>query len=87
MQRVDVLQDVALAVGDEDDVEFVEGLVDEADVVLLDGGVLGGGVGELGERGQEGFDAGSLHLAELAGEDGFAGAGGDGCGEDDLGFL
>lgn len=40
MERVDVLQDVGLAVGDENHVQLVQGLVDEANVVLLDGGML-----------------------------------------------
>lgn len=40
MEGVDVLQDVRLAVGDEDHVQFVQGLVDEADIVLLDRSML-----------------------------------------------
>lgn len=43
------MEDVGLAVGDEDDVQLVEGLVDEADIVLFDGGVLGTAVGKLGK--------------------------------------
>lgn len=69
VQRVDVLQDVRLAVGDEDHVEFIEGLIDEADIVLLDGCVLGAAVCEFGERGEESFDSGSLHVPELARDD------------------
>lgn len=84
VERVDVLEDVGLAVGDEDHVELVEGLVDETDIVLLDGGVLRAAVGQLGERGEEGFDARPGHLAELSREDSFAPAGADRCGEDNL---
>lgn len=63
-----------MAVCDQNHVELVKGLVDVADVVLLDGGMLGPGVGKLGEGGQKGFDARALHLAELAREDGLAAA-------------
>lgn len=49
MQRVDVLQDVRLPVGDEDHVKFVEWLIDIAHVVLLHGGVLRARVGKLWE--------------------------------------
>jgi hypothetical protein len=49
VERIDVLQDIGLAIGDEDHIELVERLIDEADIVLLDGGVLGTRVGELGE--------------------------------------
>ena len=45
MERVDVLEDVGLAVGNEDHVQLVERLVDEANVVLLDSGVLRSAVG------------------------------------------
>lgn len=78
VKGIDVLQDVALSVGDEDHVEFVEGLINEANIVLLDGGVLGARVGELGERGQESFDSGPGHFSELSGEDSFPPAGADG---------
>lgn len=50
MERVDVLQDVGLAVGDEDHVQLVEGLVDEANIVLLDGGMLCARIGQFRER-------------------------------------
>lgn len=50
MKAVDILQDVRLAVCDQDDVELVEGLVDEADIVLLNGRVLGTGICEFRER-------------------------------------
>lgn len=84
MKGVDVLEDVGLTVGDEHHVKLVEGLVDEADIVLLDGGVLGAAVGELGERGEEGFYARSWHLSELSREDSFPSAGANRSREDDL---
>ena len=52
VERVDILEDVGLAIGDKDHVELVEGLVDITDIVLLDRGMLSTGVGELGEGGQ-----------------------------------
>lgn len=67
VERVDVLEDVGLLVGDEDHVQLVQGLVDESDIVLLDNGVLGARVGGLGERGEESFDAGALDVVEGAG--------------------
>lgn len=76
-----------MAIGDEHHVQLVQWLVDEAHIVLLDGGMLGGGVCEFGERGQQCFHARSLHLAELAGEDGLPRAGRDGGGENDLGMM
>lgn len=57
MEAVNVLQNVRLPVGDENDVQFVQGLVDEADVVLFDGSVLCARVCELGKRGQESFNS------------------------------
>jgi hypothetical protein len=57
VEAVDILQDVRLPVGDENDVKFVQGLVDEAHIVLLDGGVLRARVCELGERGQKSFNS------------------------------
>lgn len=84
MQGVNVLQDVGLPVRDEDHVKLVKGLVDKSDVVLLDGGVLGTAVGELGERRQQGFDSRSGHLAELPREDSFTAARADGGGENNL---
>lgn len=87
MERIDVLEDVGLAVGDEDHVELVQGLVDKTDVVLLNCGMLRTAVGQLGERGEESFDARPGHLAELSREDSFAPAGADRCGEDNLGHF
>lgn len=84
VQRVDVLQNVGLEVRDKNHVQLIEGLVDEADVVLLDGGVLRAAVGKLGEGGEEGFDAGPGHLPKEAREHGFAASGADGRGEDNL---
>lgn len=57
MEAVDILQDVRLPVGDENDVKLVQGLVDEAHIILLDGGVLRARVGELRERGQESLNS------------------------------
>lgn len=84
VQRVNVLEDVGLLVGDEHHVQLVQGLVDEADIVLLDRRVLGARVGGLGKRGKEGFDAGALDVVESPGNDGLAAAGADGRSEDDL---
>lgn len=47
VQTVNVLQDVGLAIGDEDDVQLVQGLVNEADIVLLNGSMLGSRVCEF----------------------------------------
>lgn len=49
MERINILQDVGLAVGDEDHVELVEGLIDKSDVILLDGRVLRATLGEFRE--------------------------------------
>lgn len=57
VQRVDVLQNIRLAVGDENHVKFVEGLINKSDIVLFDDRVLCTAVGEFGERGKEGFYA------------------------------
>ncbi len=51
MERIDVLEDVRLLVGDQDHVELVQGLVYESNIVLLDRGVLRSRVGRLGEGG------------------------------------
>lgn len=84
VKRVNVLEDVGLAVGDEDHVKLIQGLVDKADIVLLDGRMLSAALGELRERGKEGFDTGSGHLSKLPGEDSFPSSGTDrGC-EDHL---
>lgn len=49
MQAVDILEDVGLAVGDQDNVQLVQRLVHKAHVVLLHGSVLGSGVRKFGE--------------------------------------
>lgn len=77
VQRVDVLQDVGLAVGDKNHVKLVKGLVNEADIVLLDGRVLGAAVGQFRERGQQRLYPRSWHLAELSREDSFPAASAD----------
>jgi hypothetical protein len=78
VERVDVLEDVGLLVGDEHHVELVERLVDESDVVLLDRGVLSARVGRLGKSSEEGLDARPLHIVERSGKDGLAAARADG---------
>ena len=70
MQRIDVLEDVRRFVGDEEDVEIFERLVDITDLGGFDGGVLAVGGDEFRERGEEGFDSGSRHRVELTREDG-----------------
>ena len=70
MQRINVLEDVGALGGDEDHVHFLEGLVDVAHTLCLDRRVLCALGGELGERGEERFDARLGHLAELTREDG-----------------
>lgn len=84
MQGVDVLEDVRLAVRDEDHVELIEGLIYETNIVLLDRRMLCPAVCELREGGEEGFDARPGHLAELSRKDSFAPAGTDRCCEDNL---
>lgn len=49
VERVDVLENVGLAVGDEDNVELVKWLIDESNIVFLDNRVLRTAVGELGK--------------------------------------
>jgi hypothetical protein len=53
VEGVDVLKNVGLAVRDEDHVQLVQWLVDKADIVLLDRGVLGTAVCQFGERKEE----------------------------------
>ena len=71
------MEDVGLAVRDEDHVELIKRLVDESDIVLLDGSVLGARVGKLGEGGEQSFDSRSGHLTELSREDSLPSAGTD----------
>ena len=87
VQRVDVLEDVGLLVGDEHHVQLVQRLVDEADIVLLDCRVLGARVRRLGEGCQEGFDARPLDVVECPREHGLAAAGADGRSKDNLVVL
>jgi hypothetical protein len=86
VQRVDVLEDVGLLVGDEHHVQLVQRLVDETDIVLLDGRVLGARVRRFREGCQEGFDARSLDVVECPREDGLAAAGADGRSKNNLAF-
>jgi hypothetical protein len=85
VERVDVLQNVGLAVRDENHVQLVERLVHESDIILLDGRVLSAAIGVLGERGEESFDARARHLPELPRKDSFPPAGTDRSREDNLG--
>ena len=50
VQRIYVLQDVGLPVGDENHVKFVEWLIDVTYVVLLHGSMLRARIGELWKR-------------------------------------
>ena len=50
MKRINVLENIGLAVCDEHHVELVQRLVNISDIVLLDCSVLSSGVGELGKR-------------------------------------
>lgn len=77
VQGVDVLENVGLLVGDEHHVELVKRLVDKSNIVLLNGSVLGAAVGQLWERGEEGFYPRPWHLSKLAGKDSFPPAGAD----------
>lgn len=70
MQRIDVQENIRCFVGDEEDVEIFERLVDITDFSGFDGGMLAVGRDEFRERGEEGFDSGSRHRVELTGEDG-----------------
>jgi len=78
------LENVGLAVGDQNHVELVQRLVYEADVVLLHGSMLGAAVGQFRERCQQCLYPGPWHLAELPREDGLAAPGADGGSEDNL---
>lgn len=84
METVDVLENVRLTVGDQHDIQLVQWLVHEAHVVLLDSGMLGSGVRQLGEGGEKGFNSGPRDLSELAREDRFTSAGAYRCCENDL---
>jgi hypothetical protein len=73
-----------LTVGDENNVQLIQWLVYESHVVLLNGGVLGLRIGELGEGGEKGFNSRPRNITKLAREDRFASASANGCREDDL---
>lgn len=75
VQGVNVLQDVGLLVGDEDHVEFVQWLVYESDIILLDSRMLGSAIRELGEGRKERLYSGSWHFSELSREDSFPSTG------------
>jgi len=51
------LKDIGALIGDEEDVELFERLIDEADVGGLDSGMLGVGGDEFWERSEESIDA------------------------------
>jgi len=55
MQGVDILKNVGLAVGNEDHVQLVEGLIDESDVVLLNSRMLRTSGSELWKGSKKGF--------------------------------
>lgn len=72
VKRINVLQNVGLAVGDEDHVKLIQGLVYEADVVLLDCCVLIAAILKFRKRSKKTLNPGSLHISELAREYGLA---------------
>ena len=84
VERVDVLQNVGLAVGDEHHVELVERLVNESHIVLLNSRVLRAAVGELGQGSEECLYSRSWHVTELPREDSFPSTGTNRSGEDNL---
>lgn len=57
MEGVDVLEDVGLAIRNENHVEFVKRLVHKTDIILFNGCMLSTRVCQLGERGKEGFNS------------------------------
>ena len=77
MEGVNVLQDVGLPVRDEDHVQLVQWLVDEADVVLLDCGVLGAAVSQLREGEQQRLQPRASHFVKGPRQDGLAAPGTD----------
>jgi hypothetical protein len=84
VEGVDVLEDVGLLVGDKHHVQLVQRLVNEADIVLLDGGMLGTGAGSLGERCEQSLDARPLDVVECPRKDGLAATRANGGGQDNL---
>ena len=77
MEGIDVLEDVGLAIRNENHVEFVKRLVHKTDIVLLNGCMLGTRVCQLWERRKKCFDSRPLHLTKLSGEDSFSTPGAD----------
>lgn len=84
VQRIDVLQNVGLLVGDKHHVQLIQRLVNESDIVLLNGRMLCARIRRLGEGCQEGFDARPLDVVECPREHGLAATGADGRSKDDL---
>lgn len=74
MQTINVLKDIRLAVGDQDNVQLIQWLIDEADIVLFNGGVLSPRIGKLGERSKKSLNARPGDFTELARENRFASA-------------
>lgn len=84
MQAVDILQDVGLLVGNEDNVQLVQRLIHKANIVLLDRRVLRSGLGQLRERCEKRFNSRPRNLAELSRQHGLAATSAYGRCEDDL---
>lgn len=74
MKTVDILKDIRLTVGDQDNVQLIQWLIDEADVVLFNGGVLGPRICKLGKGGKKSLNARPGDFTELTREDRFASA-------------
>ena len=66
MQRLNVLEDIRGLVRNQEDVQFLQRLVDISNFSGFDGRVLGVRRDKFWERGQEGFDPRSRHVSELA---------------------
>lgn len=81
VEGVDVLQNVGLAVGDEDHIQLIQWLVDKADIVLLDCSVLGAAIRKLGEGKEQCLQSRASHLVKGPGQDGLAPSGADGSSE------
>src|SRR5690606_1109484 len=73
MQSVEILHDVALLVGDDEHVERFDGLVEVANGVGLNEGVLLLEAHELRESSQQSLDSDSAHLYEESGDQSFTG--------------
>jgi len=66
MKTVDVLEDVRLAVGDKDNVQLIERLVDEAHIVLFNDRMLGSRISQLGKGREQGFNSRASDFPKLA---------------------